>query len=116
MIIYLLMVFVIGLPIFFSELFVGQFSGLGPTKAYTYMAPFFQGKWLHRIIMITVFYENVSLIYAGLGYCTIVVITFVTIYYMVIMAWCIFYLYESFWPVLGNNMLITNKTYMQMNN
>lgn len=44
MIIYLLMVFIIGLPIFFAELFVGQYSGLGPTKAYTYIAPLFQGE------------------------------------------------------------------------
>ena len=37
------MVFVIGLPIFFAELFVGQYGGLGPIKAYTRLAPFFHG-------------------------------------------------------------------------
>lgn len=42
---YLLMVFIIGLPIFFAELFVGQYSGLGPIKAYHHLAPFFQGKY-----------------------------------------------------------------------
>jgi SNF family Na+-dependent transporter len=42
---YIFMVFVIGLPIFFSELFVGQYSGLGPNKAYTNLAPLFQGEW-----------------------------------------------------------------------
>lgn len=45
MIPYIVMVFVIGLPIFFSELFVGQFSGLGPIKAYRYLAPIFQGDY-----------------------------------------------------------------------
>lgn len=45
MIPYVVMVFVIGLPIFFSELFVGQFSGLGPIKAYRYLAPIFQGNY-----------------------------------------------------------------------
>lgn len=44
---YMLMVFVIGLPIFFAELFVGQYSGLGPLKAYQYLAPFFHGKHKH---------------------------------------------------------------------
>ncbi|XP_055315455.1 sodium- and chloride-dependent glycine transporter 1-like [Sitodiplosis mosellana] len=76
---YILMVFVIGIPIFFSELFVGQYSGLGPNQAYEYLAPFFH----------------------GLGYCTLVVITFVTIYYMVIISWIVFYFVASFSPKLG---------------
>lgn len=41
---YFLMVLVIGLPVFFAELFVGQYSGLGPIKAYAQLAPIFQGK------------------------------------------------------------------------
>lgn len=41
---YLIMVFVIGLPIFFAELFVGQYSGVGPIKAYGFLAPLFKGK------------------------------------------------------------------------
>lgn len=41
---YILMVLVIGLPIFFAELFVGQYSGLGPIRAYEYLAPIFHGK------------------------------------------------------------------------
>jgi solute carrier family 6 (neurotransmitter transporter, glycine) member 5/9 len=40
---YLLMVFIIGLPIFFAELFIGQFSGLGPIKAFSFIAPLFKG-------------------------------------------------------------------------
>jgi SNF family Na+-dependent transporter len=73
------MIFIIGLPIFFAELFIGQFSGLGPNKAYGRMAPLFK----------------------GLGYCTLIVITLVTIYYMVILAWILFYLFASFSPTLG---------------
>lgn len=45
---YILMVFVIGVPIFFSELFVGQYSGLGPNQAYEYLAPFFHGKYIEN--------------------------------------------------------------------
>lgn len=41
---YLIMVFVIGIPIFFAELFVGQYSGLGPIKAYSFLTPLFKGK------------------------------------------------------------------------
>lgn len=75
---YALMVFVIGLPIFFAELVIGQFSGQGPIKAYTYIAPLFK----------------------GVGYCTVIIITFVTIYYQLIMSWIIYYLYSSFSSVL----------------
>lgn len=72
------MVFIIGLPIFFAELVIGQFSGQGPIKAYAYIAPLFK----------------------GVGYCTVIVITFVTIYYQLIMSWIIYYLYSSFSSVL----------------
>ncbi|XP_059613592.1 sodium- and chloride-dependent glycine transporter 1-like [Phlebotomus argentipes] len=71
---FIIMVIVIGLPIFFSELFIGQYSGLGPNKAYARMAPLFE----------------------GLGACTLLVITFITIYYMVIVSWILFYLFASF--------------------
>lgn len=39
--------------------------------------------------------------HTGLGYCTLVVITMITIYYMVIIAWIIFYFVASFQPELG---------------
>ncbi|XP_031788424.1 sodium- and chloride-dependent glycine transporter 1 [Nasonia vitripennis] len=71
---FVLMLLTMGLPIFFLELIVGQYVGLGPTEAYARMAPAFQ----------------------GLGYCTIVVIALVTIYYMVIISWTLFYTFASF--------------------
>lgn len=42
---YMIMVFLIGIPIFFAELFVGQYSGFGAIKAYAHLAPFFSGKY-----------------------------------------------------------------------
>lgn len=36
----------------------------------------------------------------GLGFCTLVVITFVTIYYMVVISWILFYFFASFFPKL----------------
>ena len=113
MIPYFLMVFIIGLPIFFAELVVGQFSGQGPIKAYTYIAPFFK----------------------GIGYCTLIVITLVTIYYQVnlnlnywnyltdfffivkvIISWIIFYLWSSFsstlkWGSCSNSWNSESKTF-----
>jgi len=32
------------MPILFAELIVGQYSGLGPIKAYEFLAPLFKGK------------------------------------------------------------------------
>ncbi|KAL0882612.1 hypothetical protein ABMA27_001049, partial [Loxostege sticticalis] len=69
LILFLLMIFMIGLPIFYLELYIGQYSGLGPLKAFQAIAPFF----------------------SGLGYCTLVVITIISIYYMIIIAWTLFY-------------------------
>lgn len=65
---YQLMIFILGIPIFFAELFTGQYSGSEPIKAYSYIAPFFK----------------------GLGYCGLVVTLLVTIYYMVIVAWVLY--------------------------
>lgn len=73
------MVLAMGMPIFLLELVVGQYSGLGPDEAFSRIAPLF----------------------TGLGYCTIVVIFLVTIYYMVIIAWTVFYFVASFDKDLG---------------
>lgn len=74
-----LMLLTMGLPIFFLELVIGQYSRVGPTLAFSRMAPAFQ----------------------GLGYCTIVVIGLVTTYYMVITSWTLFYTIASFSPRLA---------------
>ncbi|XP_070160726.1 sodium-dependent proline transporter [Polyergus mexicanus] len=76
---FILMLFTMGLPIFFLELCMGQYTGLGPIKAFSRMAPAFH----------------------GLGYCTLVVIFLVLIYYMIIIAWILFYTFASFSPKLA---------------
>lgn len=63
------MLIFIGFPLFFLELYIGQYTGLGPIKAFAAIGPFF----------------------SGLGICTIVVMTLICIYYMVIVAWTLFY-------------------------
>ena len=68
-----------GLPIFYLELVVGQYSSVGPITAFGRMAPAFQ----------------------GLGYCTVVVMALVNIYYMVIVAWTLFYMFASFYVKLS---------------
>lgn len=79
LIVYFLMVIIMGMPIFLLELVLGQYSGLGPNDAFARLAP----------------------IFSGVGYCTLAVITMVTVYYMVIIAWTIFYFFASFSSELG---------------
>lgn len=56
---YIIMVLVIGLPVFFAELFVGQYSGIGPIKAYARLAPFFQGiYYIYIYILICNLYDH----------------------------------------------------------
>jgi SNF family Na+-dependent transporter len=52
-----------------------------------------QGREFHDLLSVILF--------AGLGYCTLVVISLVTIYYQVIVAWTIFYIFASFTSELG---------------
>lgn len=74
---FLLMMILIGLPLFFLELYIGQYTSLGPLKAFAAIGPFF----------------------SGLGYCTLVVISLISIYYMIIVAWTLFYTIVS---IAGN--------------
>ncbi|KAG6453582.1 sodium- and chloride-dependent glycine transporter 1 [Manduca sexta] len=74
---FFLMLVLIGLPLFFLELYVGQFTGVGPLQAFSAISPFF----------------------SGLGYCTLVVISIISIYYMIIVTWTLFYTIVS---ITGN--------------
>ncbi|XP_032680610.1 sodium- and chloride-dependent glycine transporter 2-like isoform X2 [Odontomachus brunneus] len=73
------MLITMGLPIFYLELCLGQYVALGPIKAFSRMAPAFH----------------------GVGYSTLVVMALVLIYYMVIVAWTLFYIFASFSPNLA---------------
>ncbi|KYM78572.1 Sodium- and chloride-dependent glycine transporter 2 [Atta colombica] len=93
---FILMLITMGLPIFFLELCMGQYTRLGPIKAFSRMAPAFH----------------------GLGYCTLVVIFFVLIYYMIIIAWILFYIFISFssklsWAYCDND-FNTNNCYSNL--
>ncbi|XP_015114089.1 sodium- and chloride-dependent glycine transporter 1 [Diachasma alloeum] len=75
---FVLMLITMGLPIFYLELCMGQYTGVGPVETYTRISPAFR----------------------GIGLCTLVVIALVTIYYMVLVAWTLFYTFASFSPRL----------------
>ncbi|XP_052794336.1 sodium-dependent proline transporter-like isoform X2 [Mya arenaria] len=70
---YAIMLFFVGLPIFFMELSLGQFTSSGPLTCWKY-APLFQG--------------------VGLG--MVAVSAMVAIYYNMIIGWSLYYLFASF--------------------
>ncbi|XP_065054317.1 sodium- and chloride-dependent GABA transporter 1-like [Rhopilema esculentum] len=71
---YILFLFLCGMPLFFMELSVGQYLQLGPISCWKAICPAF----------------------SGIGYAMLVVSLLVGIYYNVIIAWCLYYLFESF--------------------
>lgn len=75
---YTIMLMLVGLPVFFMELALGQFTTLGPTLVFGRMAPLFK----------------------GLGFAMIVASTYLSMYYNMIIAWSIFYMFDGFRAVL----------------
>ena len=96
---YFFFLVVLGLPLFFIELVLGQYVGNGPTKIYGAMAP----------------------IFTGLGFSMIAVTFCFSIYYNVINSWCIYYLFASLFnglpknPVHAEDYFFNNVTHMEEN-
>lgn len=71
---YIIMVFIIGMPVFLVELSLGQYSALGPLRLFSSLSPLFK----------------------GMGYAMIIAASFVAIYYNMIIGWTLFYFFDSF--------------------
>lgn len=79
------MLLLIGIPCFFLEISIGQYAGMGPVTVYSNMAPLFK----------------------GLGFANFLASCFVGLYYNMIIAWTIYYMFASFtshlpWSDCGN--------------
>ncbi|XP_040201191.1 sodium- and chloride-dependent betaine transporter-like isoform X2 [Rana temporaria] len=71
---YVIFMVTCGIPIFFLEIALGQYTTQGPTTAWLKICPLF----------------------SGIGYGTMVMSFLSNIYYIVILAWAFFYLFNSF--------------------
>ncbi|CAL1288478.1 unnamed protein product [Larinioides sclopetarius] len=71
---YVVMVFLIGMPVFLLELTMGQYSAFGPSKVFSSIAPIFK----------------------GVGYAMVISASLVSIYYNMIIGWTLFYFVDSF--------------------
>ncbi|XP_022080336.1 sodium- and chloride-dependent GABA transporter 2-like [Acanthaster planci] len=74
-----------GIPLFFMEVALGQFMSLGGIKAW-----------------------NICPIFKGIGYATTVITFWMNHYYIIILAWCLMYLFSSFttelpWSTCSND-------------
>eukprot|EP00093_Oithona_nana_P002458 02458.XXX_40626_42825_1 [CDS] Oithona nana genome sequencing. len=75
---YILMLFGAGLPIFFLEMALGQYAGVGPIKIFGRIAPILQ----------------------GLGYAVVCVGVLLAFFYNVVVSWSLWYLAVSFSSLL----------------
>uniref|UniRef100_A0A3P9NUG5 Transporter n=1 Tax=Poecilia reticulata TaxID=8081 RepID=A0A3P9NUG5_POERE len=71
---YLIFLFTCGVPVFFLEVALGQYTSQGGITCWRKISPLFE----------------------GLGYGTQVIVTLLNFYYIIVLAWGIFYLYYSF--------------------
>ncbi|CAL8318415.1 unnamed protein product [Lota lota] len=75
---YFVFLFFCGIPVFFLETAIGQYTSEGGVTAWRKICPMFE----------------------GIGYASQVIVVYLNIYYIVVLAWAIFYLANSFWPTL----------------
>ncbi|KAJ8373536.1 hypothetical protein SKAU_G00041160 [Synaphobranchus kaupii] len=83
---YFVFLFFCGIPVFFLETAVGQYTSEGGVTAWRKISPMFE----------------------GIGIASQVIVLYLNIYYIVILAWAIFYLFNSFknplpWSTCGNS-------------
>lgn len=71
---YIIMLFIVGLPLFFMEMVLGQYAGLSATKVYARLVPGLK----------------------GMGYGMVTIPTVINFYYTVIMAYAFYYLFMGF--------------------
>ncbi len=82
----------IGAPIYYLELALGQFSSRGPATAFI-LAKGWQGKYLNNI-----FKEKIlrNILIEGVGFAMIINSVLCMLYYNVIISWALFYFISSF--------------------
>ncbi|XP_004438825.1 PREDICTED: sodium- and chloride-dependent betaine transporter [Ceratotherium simum simum] len=83
---YLVFFFTCGIPVFFLEVALGQYTSQGSVTAWRKICPLLQ----------------------GIGLASVVIESYLNVYYIIILAWALFYLFSSFtselpWTTCTNN-------------
>lgn len=71
---YLIFLFTCGIPVFFLETALGQYTSQGGVTAWRRICPLFE----------------------GIGYASQVIVILLNFYYIIVLAWALFYLFSSF--------------------
>ncbi|XP_063495961.1 sodium- and chloride-dependent betaine transporter isoform X3 [Symphalangus syndactylus] len=71
---YFIFFFVCGIPVFFLEVALGQYTSQGSVTAWRKICPLFQ----------------------GIGLASVVIESYLNVYYIIVLAWALFYLFSSF--------------------
>ncbi|GAB1291237.1 Sodium- and chloride-dependent GABA transporter 2 [Apodemus speciosus] len=71
---YLIFLFTCGIPVFFLETALGQYTNQGGITAWRKICPIFE----------------------GIGYASQMIVSLLNVYYIVVLAWALFYLFSSF--------------------
>ncbi|KAJ6659966.1 hypothetical protein lerEdw1_018163 [Lerista edwardsae] len=100
---YLIFLFTCGIPVFLLETALGQYTSQGGITAWRKICPLFEGKSpVVRFLYISAAKQTVLFSHekTGVGYASQVTESYLNIYYIVILAWALFYLFNSFTAVL----------------
>ncbi|XP_030893260.1 sodium- and chloride-dependent GABA transporter 2-like [Leptonychotes weddellii] len=71
---YLIFLFTCGIPVFLLETALGQYTSQGGVTAWRKICPIFE----------------------GIGYASQMIVVLLNIYYIIVLAWALFYLFSSF--------------------
>ena len=103
---YFLFLFLLGIPLFFLEVNLGQFTSQGPVQCWK-MAPIFKGTPASRLKSTAEQESHHSFILAGLGISMCIMSFFLTVYYAMLIGYAILYFILSFrskleWATCGS--------------
>ncbi|XP_069084236.1 sodium- and chloride-dependent GABA transporter 2-like [Pleurodeles waltl] len=95
---YLIFLFTCGIPLFFLEISIGQYTSQGTITCWRQLCP----------------------ISEGIGYASLVIVIFMNSYYIIVLAWAFFYLFNSFttdlpWASCGHEWNTDNCVELQRN-
>ena len=91
---YFFSMLICGIPMFFLEVSVGQYLGVGGMSVVGQLAPIFKviGNWIQILISIILFYFHSK----GVGYSAIMMVFLENVYYIIVITWTLFYLFNTF--------------------
>lgn len=98
MIAFVCMLFLIGLPLFFLEISIAQYSKFGPLEVWK-IVPMVRGlkNIIKKLFLIAYILKTYNL---GIGICSLFIAAFISLYYNVLICYSLIYAISSFLPTL----------------